>query len=304
MSRHRTFGASRLALLVGAAFLLAGCPEADQTGPPEVPGGATETAPLDTTAEPEEAIPATAQPDFDYSPPGEVHAWPNVSLMTGDTDTSVHAPNMMFPITPGPAFANSQYYGYGGFAEPPTGDGKGERDPRNFDYAWRDTFCELREANKLKNGRCPSGVGHQGNDIRPPTCDNGRWTAVAPEDVQVVYIGSYSVLLYAPASDLTYVYLHTFPPAPGLTVGQSLNKGDPVGGVSDLFGTSDTTVHLHFEIWDGFITSPGSPTRASGAAALSPYTSLIEAYLDLLAAHPDQKDPVPQPSNAAACRRT
>ena len=37
----------------------------------------------------------------------------------------------------------------------------------NYEYPWRDNFCETRD---FSVGRCPAGWGHQGQDIRPSFC--------------------------------------------------------------------------------------------------------------------------------------
>ena len=88
----------------------------------------------------------------------------------------------------GPAYANSQVYGNGGYLGP---DGS-QCDEVNYSYPWWDNFCETRRWNMPC---CLGGKGHQGQDIRPTTCENGKhWTAAA-EKGTITSIGTYTVYL-------------------------------------------------------------------------------------------------------------
>jgi murein DD-endopeptidase MepM/ murein hydrolase activator NlpD len=55
-----------------------------------------------------------------------------------------------------------------------------------------------------------------------------------------------------------------------VTTGQSVNKGDVIGYVSNDFGGTPTTLHLHFEI--------KLNTAESGWQYAPPYASLLAAY--------------------------
>src|SRR5438132_2452519 len=57
-------------------------------------------------------------------------------------------------------------------------------------------------------------------------------------------------------------------------VGDKVKRGQPIGKVSNHFGTSTTTVHLHFNIFQN--------VAGVGAVYVPPYTSLIHAYEVLL----------------------
>ena len=107
--------------------------------------------------------------DFSYNPPG--------SLVPGSgegrVDEKVYAPAMRFPIEEGPAFANSQVWGIGGSEGP----GGSQCSEGNFSYPWSDNYCETRSWDMPL---CPSGIGHQGQDIRAATCDkNVHWASSA-----------------------------------------------------------------------------------------------------------------------------
>ena len=59
-----------------------------------------------------------------------------------------------------------------------------------------------------------------------------------------------------------------------LTAGQRIGKVSNISGGTDMSPQRWTTIHLHFEIWDGTMAGFGS----NGLGVLSPYTSLVEAY--------------------------
>jgi murein DD-endopeptidase MepM/ murein hydrolase activator NlpD len=83
------------------------------------------------------------------------------------------------------------------------------------------------------------------------------------------------------ASGRVYRYLHIdmAEAHANLHVGQKLNAGDPFGHVSHDFGSTPTTIHLHFEIIE-----PSDATSGPGYNFVSPYTSLVGAYQRALAA--------------------
>src|SRR5258708_1168464 len=78
---------------------------------------------------------ADAQPAF--MPSGDLEAGSG----TGLYDETVHYPGIRFPIENAPAFANSQVYRPGG----QHGGGGGQCAAVNYDYPWRDNFCEKRD---------------------------------------------------------------------------------------------------------------------------------------------------------------
>ncbi|MBT8471345.1 MAG: hypothetical protein HKN14_04820 [Marinicaulis sp.] len=283
---------------------------------PETPGADADTD-TDTDVDdtppdpPEPELPAFELPHF---PPGDlIDGSSRTKGDTGYTEPDVAAPFMRFPIERGPAFLNSQilHPGGGGYASgqwPPVPGA--ENDVANYSYPWRDNFCEVRFKS---NGLCDGDQGHHGQDIRPATCDNGVLWAVAPERVKVRNIGStHLVNLYGLDSGLLYTMLHMDRPlAPGVVNGAVLEPGSRIGKISNISGGSTaacpsarcTSVHLHFEIWHGAAETGGFSQK--GVGPLSPYTSLVESYLDLVEEAPDGEDwssPIAPPASSSVCR--
>ena len=191
----------------------------------------------------------------------------------GVEDDTVYAPGIRFPIEQGNAWANSQVYGHGG----ESGPGGGQCDAVNYAYPWHDNFCEARA---YTTPLCPSGQGHQGQDIRPPTCEKAKWVAVAVENGVISQIGTYTVYLSGD-SGRTYLYLHMQMDQLKVKIGDRVTRGQPMGLVSNNFGTTSTTIHLHFEIKE--------PVTINGQTVVTrvpPYSSLIDAYKALLSGDP------------------
>lgn len=199
--------------------------------------------------------------EFTYDLPGALVP----SSGTGRTDENVYAPDMRFPIETGPAYANSQVWGHGGSRGPKETD---QCDEENFSYPWRDNYCEARDWNMPL---CPAGAGHQGQDIRASTCEKDVHWVVAAVDGTITSIGSYSVYLTAP-DGTRYDYLHMSNVA--VKEGDAVTRGQRLGKVSNQFGTSATTVHLHFNIRQN--------VAGIGAVFVPTYMSLVESYKELL----------------------
>ena len=194
---------------------------------------------------------------FMYDPPGQLV--PNSGQ--GRVDHNVYLAGMRFPLAQSPAYANSQVYGVGGLHGP----AGSQCDERNYSYPWQDNYCETRTWNMPL---CPSGKGHQGQDIRPLDCSNSIHWAVAVEDGTITHIGSYSVYLQGDSS-IRHRYLHLNHDQLAVTIGQTVTKGDRIGLVSDNMGSTQTTIHLHFDMY-------------SAGQYIPTYMSLVEAYKDLL----------------------
>lgn len=201
------------------------------------------------------ALGAPAAAQFTYDPPGDLEG-----TEPGRVDTFVYAPGIRFPIEMGPAFANSQIYGHGGYMGP----GGAECDSENFVYPWHDNYCETRSWDMPL---CPTGMGHQGQDIRASDCVGGVHPTVAVADGTITNIGSYSVYLTT-ADGTRFDYLHQTHLV--VSVGDTVRRGDPIGMVDDNFGTSSTTHHLHFNIRQS--------VSGVGSVYVPPYMSLIQAY--------------------------
>ena len=204
----------------------------------------------------------TAAADFLYQPPGELVSGSG----TGRVDHHVYVEAMRFPIEDSPAFANSQVWGHGGM----NGPGGGQCDANNYSYPWWDNFCESRT---WEMPLCPSGQGHQGQDIRPATCtDKAHW-AVAAEAGTITSIGSYSVYLMTP-DGTQHRYLHMDPPSVTVSVGDTVTRGQRLGLVSNAFGGTPTTIHLHYDIQQNI--------SGLGLVYVPTYLSLVRSYQDLI----------------------
>ena len=78
------------------------------------------------------------------------------------------------------------------------GPGGSQCEPVNYDYPWHDTYC----GDALVGlPMCPAGIGHQGQDIRPGTCEGGVHWTVAAGRRHGVPTRSYSI--YVTAADGT-----------------------------------------------------------------------------------------------------
>lgn len=209
-------------------------------------------------------LPATAlAQDFTYNPPGQLVPGSG----TGRADDNVYVPDMRFPIEVAPAYPNSQVWGRGGNFGP----GGGQCDSQNYSYPWWDNYCESRS---WTMPLCPSGTGHQGQDIRPSTCDRDTHWVVASEGGQVTDIGSYVVYVTSDSGTL-HRYMHMNMNQLAVSRGQRVNKGDRLGLVSNHFGGTPTTIHLHWDIGQNI-------PSAGGQVFVPTYMSLVRSYETLL----------------------
>jgi murein DD-endopeptidase MepM/ murein hydrolase activator NlpD len=195
---------------------------------------------------------------------------------TGSTEAAVLVPDMLFPIKDAPAVAQTQVYRYGGGIK-----GGDQCDTRNFTAPWRDNYCESRSTTNTTPWCAKTGV-HLGQDIRvgtPEGCkaerstkaaDRARYEVVAVEDGVISNVGSYTVTLRADSGGRIYRYLHLNMKKLKVATNQTVKKGDVIGYVSNDFGGTPTTLHLHFEI--------KLNTATNGWQYAPPYASLLEAY--------------------------
>ncbi|MGE6699133.1 M23 family metallopeptidase [Hyphomonas sp. NPDC076900] len=234
---------------------------------PEAPEPEPEPQPQ---PEPEPEPQPVVQPVFSFHPPGALLAGSG----GGFPEQVVHAPNMVFPIKSAPAYLQSQVFMYGGGVA-----GGDQCDARNYAYPWRDNFCETRSADR-GSPFCPVNKIHQGQDIRVGTaadCNTlrrqsaaarGIHEVVAVEDGVISSIGTYTVKLRSEGS--IYNYMHLNMSRLAVTAGQFVKAGDLIGYVSNDFGGTPTTIHLHFEITQN--------TAGNGWVHVPPYLSLVKAY--------------------------
>ncbi len=191
---------------------------------------------------------AAPQRTFAYYPPGKLHAKDHRKGRI--EDRHVYAPGIIFPLALPKGMhphLNSQIYGYGGGGWGGKGAAGGsECDARNYDpFRQRDNYCEVRG---WKLPLCPSGTGHQGLDIRPPSCSDSKWPAVAVADGTITRVTSNTtVVLKASKDGTSYYYLHMNPGTIRVKSGQKVRQGDVLGKVSKYMGGRRlTTTHLHF----------------------------------------------------------
>lgn len=194
----------------------------------------------------------------------------------GVEDWEEYVTPMTFPVDSHETYLNSQVHNPGG-----GGYGGGSQcDPGNYAYPWRDTFCELRSGTNRATRNCPSTEVHQGVDIRAGTAaicstqagsDHAAHNAievVTAEDGYISYIGSYTVNVNA--GGRIYRYMHLNMDMLDVALFDDVVAGDRIGFLSNHFGGTSTTLHLHFEIKENL--------DDEGFTYVSPYMSLVRAY--------------------------
>ncbi len=253
-----------------------------------------------------------ANPGYAYFPPGNLSA--QDKARGRQADRFVYLRDIVFPLKLGDGrhpHMNSQIWGFGGGGWGGKGAAGGsESDPRNYDpMLQRDNYCEVRGwAMPL----CPSGVGHQGQDIRPPSYKNNFWEAVAVADGTITNVTSNTTVQLKAKDGTDYYYLHMNAKSITVKPGQSVRQGDVLGRVSNIMnGSPSTSLHLHFQ---------ARQRITAGGKTLSVYvpvfTSLVAAYrkdkgfdagigadgnlkvdpaLEIGAAPPPEPTPLPQP---------
>ena len=210
---------------------------------------------------------------LDYNPAGVLVSGSG----SGAVDSTVYSPDMRFPMEETPAFANSQVYGHGGYLGP----GGGQCDAENYSFPWWDNFCETRS---WVTPMCPTGNGHQGQDIRAATCADSVHWVVAAEDGTITSVGVYTVDLISDSGN-GYRYMHMNMGRLAVSEGQRVSRGDRLGLVSNDFGGTATTYHLHIEIHQNV-------AAVGGMTPVPLYTSLVESYEELEGGGPGP-DPCP-----------
>lgn len=205
----------------------------------------------------------SAAPPFEYLPPGDLIPGSGEGYVT----EKVYVPGMRFPLEEGPAYPNSQVYGVGGSHGPPGW----QCDAVNFDYPWRDNFCETRSWTDGLN-LCPLGKGHQGQDIRAATCeDQVHWIVAAQGGSASV--GDFMVYVTTPEG-VRHRYGHGRQVA--VWDGKQVVAGERLAKVSNRTsgGGSQTSYHLHYDI--------RMDVAGHGSVYVPPYTSLLPAYVELM----------------------
>jgi hypothetical protein len=227
--------------------------------------------------------PADRSPDFTYRPSGDIIANSGSRKQGGRPDPTAYS-QVRFPLEKFPAFVHSQSFRVRKSADKPSDELTGS----NTSYPWQDNFCEARSFNV---GQCPTGFGHQGEDIRPAPCpplNEGEVSHCDPKQQPVVAVRD-GVLIRSPKQQavtlqvntrtehVRFRYMHMNPSAldaDGVLNGRRVDEGEKFGVVSNyLDHPNGTTLHLHFDVQvftrDGWIW-------------VSPYTTLISAYERLI----------------------
>ncbi len=181
--------------------------------------------------------------------------------------------HLRFPMESGPAYANSQVYNpggqYGSMSVYPYGTSVSAAS--NFDYPWRDNYCEIRS---YTTRYCASGTGHQGQDIRPATyADNTHWV-VAVENGTVMNVNPFSSEVRIDTGNpLVRRYFYRHMKSIQVSVGQAVAVGQRLGRVSNVFGGTPTVYHLHLEMM---------MTVGGMFDLVPPYSFLVRAYERLI----------------------
>ncbi len=199
---------------------------------------------------------------FTYQPHGTLKPGSG----TGQKSTKDYVPGMRFPMLKAPAYANSQVYMNGGSQ----GGGGGQCDKVNYSYPWWDNYCEKRS---WTMPLCPSGKGHQGQDIRPGSCKFNTHWVVATEAGTITSIGTY-VVYEKSVTGVTHRYMHMKMNALAVKVGQKVAKGQKLGLVDNDFGGTPTSLHLHYD--------RRMYVSGVGTVYVPTYASLVNSYKVLI----------------------
>jgi hypothetical protein len=242
-----------------------------------------------------------AKSDFTYYGPGDLIENSGYKKMPGRADYHVYS-RMRFPIAQAPGYVKSQsFMPWGDCYHTGTVGRTGrkgasyhcklndkplvfdESAPENFNYPWRDNFCELRD---FLVGQCPGGYGHQGEDIRPANCvfNNAESDRCLPyqHDVAAVHdgiirrlpgnIGLY-IVVNTENERVRFRYLHMNPntmDSDGFLNGRHVSEGEIIGKVA-TWGDYEhgTSYHIHFNM---------QVFTKIGWVWINPYMTLVSAY--------------------------
>ncbi len=305
----------------GSLVQLARCSLLPPEGPAEPPPAPTPTPPVVEGPETPPAPPGGPlntprdKAGFAYYPPGDLF---ERDKGRGRVDRYVYMPNMLFPLKLADGqfpHMNSQIWGYGGGGWNGKGAAGGsESDARNYDpMKQRDNYCEVRGWDMPL---CPSGAGHQGQDIRPPTFKDNTWEAVAADDGQIVNVTSNTTVQLKAADGTDYYYLHMHPKSITVKTGNKVKRGQVLGKVSRYMGgKTSTSLHLHLQVRQrvqvgdktlqvyvpAFTSLIAALRRAKGldAGIDADGNLMVDAGLEIGAPTPPPTPPAPKPEPPA-----
>ncbi len=258
--------------------------------------------------------PAMLSADFTYRPPGEILPNTGYRNQPGHADLTVYS-RIRFPLEEAPAFANSQSFLHWGDCfqrgRVPYPRRKGapyrcrgsdkplvfdESARENYSYPWQDNFCEARD---FGVGQCASGLGHQGQDIRPATCalrnegadrcQPDRYAVLAVRDgvlLRSAQAQAMTLLVNERGEHIRFRYMHMNPShmdADGMLNGRRVSEGEKLGLLSNYQDhPGGTTAHLHFDV---------QVFTRDGWLWVNPYVTLIASYEHLLGARGREVSP-------------
>jgi murein DD-endopeptidase MepM/ murein hydrolase activator NlpD len=238
-----------------------------------VSGGQPAWTPSDIPSTPAER-PAERSPDFTFRPTGDILASSAGRKGSGRADLNAYS-QIRFPLN-APAFMHSQ-------SRRRSADNSDQ--PDAF-YPWRDNFCEARS---FSVGQCPTGFGHQGEDIRPAPCPVANDLGICDPKKQPIFAVRDGVLIRSQKQQaatlqvnthtehIRFRYMHMNPSAmdaDGVLNGRVVSEGEKLGVVSNyLDHPNGTSRHLHFDV---------QVFTRDGWLWVSPYVTLISAYERLI----------------------
>ncbi len=241
--------------------------------------------------------PTERSPDFSYRPPGDVIARKSSRKQIGRVDLTAYS-QIRFPLEKAPAYAHSQ-----SLRGRKSSDRPDEPVGGFTSYPWQDNFCEPRSYGV---GQCPSGFGHQGQDIRPGACLAHSADGCDPKQQGVVAVRD-GVVIRSPKQQaatlqingrnehIRFRYMHMNPAAmdaDGVLNGRHVDEGEKIGVVSNyLDRPNGTTRHLHFDV---------QVFTRDGWLWVSPYVTLVSAYERLIQGRGREIGPEPSVSPTVA----
>jgi hypothetical protein len=271
-------------------------------GTPHPQTGLAQTGPAQPSPVTADTIerPQAQSPTFTYHSPGDLLPGSGMRGNSGRADYTVYS-KIRFPLPETPAFANSQSFNHWGDCDQTGRVSLGTLgktalyrcrvndqllvadESVNYAYPWRDNFCEHRY---FFVGDCPSGLGHQGQDIRPSSCAQRIEGANRCEPYQHDVVAARDgMVLRTPGEIALYIvtnttnervrfrYLHMYPKyldQDRMVSGRVVHEGEVVGKAGNFQRRERaTTYHLHFDIQ--------VPTKY-GWVFVNPYMSLVAAY--------------------------
>lgn len=277
---------------------------------------------------PEAIRPQEAPTAFSFYPPGQLISGTSARHRGGDPDYTSYA-TIRFPLAGAPVQTYSQVFINLGDCTAAPGDSRTVRrngapfrclpgkslaaaemptGGQNM-FPWRDNFCESRA---YFVGQCPSGLGHQGQDIVPvgcaaspadgEACDRSHHRVVAVHDGMVMRWPRQEGLVIvanAPGTYLRFRYLHMNPKIVdegGFFSGRPVIQGQIIGKVGNFSGREGgTSYHLHFDMQ--------APTK-DGWVLVNPYMTLVAAYERMIGSRGTEMPDDPAQASAAEISET